>query len=38
MRDFHKNEFSKDLYEKAQNAIRDADCENEIQTGRILQF
>ncbi len=38
MRDFHKKEFSKDLYEKAQNAIHDADCENEIQTGRILLF
>jgi len=38
MKDFHKKEFSKDLYEKAQNAIHDADCEEEIQTGRILLF
>jgi hypothetical protein len=36
MRDFHKKEFSKVLYEKAQNAIHNADCEREIQTGRIL--
>ncbi len=38
MRDFHRKEFSKDLYEKAQTAVHDADCENEIQTGRILLF
>ena len=36
MRDFHRKEFSKDLYEKAQNAVHEADCEKEIQTGRIL--
>jgi len=38
MRDFHKKEFSKDLYEKAQDAVHEADCEKEIQTGRILLF
>ena len=38
MRDFHKKEFSKDLYEKAQNAIHEAHCEKEIQIGRILLF
>ncbi len=38
MKGFHKTEFSKDLYQKAQNAIHEADCEKEIQTGRILIF
>ncbi len=38
MRGFHKTEFSKDLYQKAQNAIHEGDCEEEIQTGRILLF
>ena len=38
IRDFHKKEFSKDLYEKARNAIHEADCEQEIQTDRILLF
>ncbi len=38
MRDFHKKELSKDLYEKAQDAIHEADCEKEIQAGRILLF
>lgn len=38
MKEFHKEEFSEDLYEKARNAIHERDCEKEIQTGRILQF
>ncbi len=38
MRDFHKKEFSKDLYIKAHDAIHEAECEKEIQTGRILLF
>lgn len=32
MKDFHKKEFSKDLYEKARNAIREGDCGKEITT------
>ena len=38
MKGFHKKEFSKDLYEKARNAIHEENCEKEIQTGRILLF
>ncbi len=38
IKDFHKEKFSKGFYEKAQNAVREADCEKEIQTGRILLF
>jgi len=38
MRDFHKKEFSTNLYEKAQSVIHEADCEKEIQTGKILLF
>ena len=38
IRNFHKKKFSKSLYEKVQNAIHEADCEKEIQTGRILLF
>ncbi len=38
IRDFHRKEFSKDLYEKARIAIHEADCEQEIQIDRILLF
>jgi predicted small metal-binding protein len=38
MRDFHKKEFSRDLYEKARDAIHEGDCEKEIQTDQILVF
>ncbi len=38
VRNFHKEKFSKGLYEKARNAIREADCDREIRTGRILLF
>lgn len=38
MKDFHKKEFSKDLYEKARNAIHEGDCEKEIQINQILVF
>jgi predicted small metal-binding protein len=38
MKDFHKKEFSKDLYEKARNAIREGDCGKEITTAGILLF
>ena len=38
MRHFHKKEFSKELFEKARNAIHEGNCEQEIQTGRILLF
>jgi len=38
MRDFHKEEFSRDLYEKARDAIREGDCEKETQTDQILVF
>ena len=36
MRDFHKKEFPKDLYEKARVAIREGDCEKEIKTDQIV--
>ncbi len=38
MKDFHKKEFSKDLYDKAQNAIREGDCGKEITTSGIVLF
>jgi hypothetical protein len=38
MRDFHKKEFSRDLYEKAWDAIHEGDCEKEIQADQILVF
>ena len=38
MRDFHKKEFPKDLFEKTREAIHEGDCEKEIQTDRILVF
>jgi len=38
IKDFHKREFSKDLYEKAQNAIREGDCGKEIYTAGIVVF
>lgn len=38
MRDFHNKDFSKDLYEKARDAIHEGHCENEIQTDQILIF
>jgi len=38
MRDFHKKEFPKDLFEKAREAIHEGDCEKEIQTDRVLVF
>jgi predicted small metal-binding protein len=38
MKDFHKKEFSKDLYEKARTAVHEGDCEKEIQTDQILVF
>lgn len=38
VREFHKTEFSKDLYQRAWNAIHEGDCEKEIQTGRIVLF
>jgi len=38
MKDFHKKDFSKELYEKAKSAIHEGDCEREMQTGQILLF
>ncbi len=38
IRDFHREKFSKGLYEKAQNAIHEGDCKEEIRTDRILLF
>ncbi len=38
IQNFHREKFSKSLYEKVQNAIHEADCEQEIRTGRILLF
>jgi predicted small metal-binding protein len=38
MKEFHREEFSKDLHEKARNAVREGDCEKEIRAGRILLF
>jgi predicted small metal-binding protein len=38
MKDFHKKEFPKNLYEKAWVAIPKGDCEKEIQTDWILVF
>jgi len=38
MRDFHKKEFPKNLYEMARDAIQEGDYEMEIQSGQILLF